>query len=72
MQLLNLSGVDRQWNLPIDGLKSNSVLWESINWKKVKQAVNCLQARIVKAVKRSKQFTTGCPTVSYQCLNPVR
>ena len=51
MQLLNLSGADRQWNLAIDGRKSNSVLWNSINWKKVKQAVNCLQTRIVKAVK---------------------
>jgi len=51
MQLFNLSGVDRQWNLAIDGRKSNSDLWDSINWKKVKQIVNRLQTRIVKAVK---------------------
>jgi RNA-directed DNA polymerase len=51
MQLFSLSGVDRQWNLAIDGRKSNSVLWDSINWKNVKQAVNRLQTRIVKAVK---------------------
>jgi len=43
--------VDRQWNLSIDGRKSNSDLWNSINWKKVKQIVNRLQTRIVKAVK---------------------
>ena len=36
MQLFNLSGVDRQWNLAIDGRKSNSDLWDSINWKKSK------------------------------------
>lgn len=51
MQLLNLSGVDRQWNSAIDGRKSNSVLWDSIDWKKVKQVVNRLQTRIVKALK---------------------
>jgi RNA-directed DNA polymerase len=51
MQPFNLLGVDRQWNLSIDGRKSNSDLWNSINWKKVKQIVNRLQTRIVKAVK---------------------
>ena len=51
MQLFNLSGVDRQWNLAIDGRKSSSVLWNSIDWKKVNQAVNRLQTRIVKALK---------------------
>lgn len=51
MQLFNLSGVDRQWDLPIDGRKSNSDLWKSIDWKRVNQTVNRLQARIVKAVK---------------------
>jgi len=51
MQTFNLLGVDRQWNLSIDGLKNNSDLWDSINWKKVEQIVNRLQTRIVKAVK---------------------
>ena len=51
MQPFNLLGVDRQWNLSIDGRKSNSDLWNSTNWKKVKQIVNRLQTRIVKAVK---------------------
>lgn len=40
----------------IDGLKSGDELWTSINWKKITQDVNCLQARIVKAVKaKSKE-----------------
>ena len=51
MQTFNLLGVDRQWNSSIDGRKSVSDLWDSINWKKVKQDVNRLQTRIVKAVK---------------------
>ena len=73
MQPFNLLGVDRQWNLSIDGRKSNSDLWNSINWKKVKQIVNRLQIRIVKAVrKRSKTNTAGCFTVPYQYLSPVR
>jgi len=53
MQPFNLLGVDRQWNLSIDGRKSNSDLWNSINWKKVKQIVNRLQTRIVKAVNKT-------------------
>ncbi|MBA3035122.1 MAG: hypothetical protein FP814_01380 [Desulfobacterium sp.] len=51
MQLFNLSGVDRQWDLTVDGRKSNSVLWDSIDWKKVRQAVNRLQVSIVKALR---------------------
>ena len=51
MQPFNLLGVGRQWNLSIDGRKSDSDLWNSINWKKIKQIVNRLQTRIVKAVK---------------------
>lgn len=35
----------------IDGLKGDDELWTSINWKKIIQDVNCLQVRIVKAVK---------------------
>jgi len=35
----------------IDGLKSDNDLWNFINWKEVIQTVNCLQVRIVKAVK---------------------
>ena len=72
MQPFNLLGVDRQWNLSIDGRKSNYDLWNSINWKKVKQIVNRLQTRIVKAAKRSKTNTAGCFTVPYQCLSRVR
>ena len=76
MQPFNLLGVDRQWNLSIDDRKSNSDLWDSINWKKVKQIVNRLQTRIVKAVKakekRSKEPPAGRFTVPYQCLSPVR
>ena len=34
----------------IDGLKSDDELWNSIQWNKVNQIVNCLQTRIVKAV----------------------
>jgi len=71
MHRFNLLGVDRQW-ATIDGRKSFEALWNSINWNKVKQIVNRLQARIVKAVKRSKRFAAGCLTVPYQCLSPVR
>jgi RNA-directed DNA polymerase len=35
----------------IDGLKSDNDLWNSIKWKEVDQIVDCLQRRIVKAVK---------------------
>lgn len=35
----------------IDGLKSDDDLWNSIKWKEVNQIVDCLQRRIVKAVK---------------------
>jgi RNA-directed DNA polymerase len=35
----------------IDGQKSDDDSWNSINWKEVDQIVNCLQRRIVKAVK---------------------
>lgn len=35
----------------IDGLKSDHDLWNSIEWKEVNQIVDCLQRRIVKAVK---------------------
>jgi RNA-directed DNA polymerase len=35
----------------IDGLKSDDHLWNSIDWKKINQIVDCLQTRIVKAVK---------------------
>ena len=49
MHRFNLLGVDRQW-ATIDGRKSFEALWNSINWNKVKQIVNRLQARIVKAV----------------------
>jgi hypothetical protein len=34
----------------IDGRKSDEELWNSIQWNKVNQIVNCLQTRIVKAV----------------------
>jgi len=51
MQLFNLSGVDRRRDSAVDGRKSSSVLWNSIDWKKVNQAVNRLQTRIVKALK---------------------
>jgi hypothetical protein len=51
MQRLNLIGVDRQWTPSIDDRKGESVLWNSINWRKAKQIVNGLQTRIVKAVK---------------------
>ena len=51
MLRLNLIGEDRQWASPIDGRKSKSVLWNSINWEKARRTVNRLQARIVKAVK---------------------
>lgn len=51
MQRLNLIGVDRQWTPSIDDHKGESVLWNSINWRKAKQIVNGLQTRIVKAVK---------------------
>jgi hypothetical protein len=49
MHRFNLLGADRQW-ATIDGRKSFEALWNSINWNKVKQIVNRLQARIVKAV----------------------
>jgi len=49
MHRFNLLGVDRQW-ATIDGRKNFEALWNSINWNKVKQIVNRLQARIVKAV----------------------
>lgn len=51
MQLFNLSGLDRQWDSAVDGRKSSAVLWDSLDRKRVKQAVNRLQTRIVKAVK---------------------
>jgi RNA-directed DNA polymerase len=51
MLRLNLIGEDRQWASPIDGRKSKSVLWNSIDWEKARRIVNRLQARIVKAVK---------------------
>jgi RNA-directed DNA polymerase len=35
----------------IDGLKSDDDLWNFIKWKEVNQIVDCLQRRIVKAVK---------------------
>ncbi len=35
----------------IDGLKSEGDLWNFINWKEITHIVNCLQMRIVKAVK---------------------
>lgn len=35
----------------IDGLKSDDDLWNSIKWREVNQIVDCLQRRIVKAVK---------------------
>jgi RNA-directed DNA polymerase len=37
--------------LTVDGLKSDSELWEHIDWNKVKAVVNQLQIRIVKAIK---------------------
>jgi len=56
MHRFNLLGADRQW-ATIDGRKSFEALWNSINWNKVKQIVNRLQARIVKAVKaRNKKL----------------
>jgi len=63
MHRFNLLGADRQWPT-IDGRKSFEALWNSINWNKVKQIVNRLQARIVKAVKarnkkRSKRLLLG-------------
>jgi hypothetical protein len=36
----------------IDGLKSDDDLWNSIKWSEVNQIVDCLQRRIVKAVKQ--------------------
>ena len=36
----------------IDGLKSDDELWNSIQWDKINQIVDCLQTRIVKAVKK--------------------
>ena len=54
MRIFNLSGVDRQWNSSIDGRKSKSELWDFIDWKKVKQTVNRLQTRIVKAVFKNE------------------
>lgn len=36
----------------IDGLKSDDDLWNSIKWREVNQIVDCLQRRIVKAVKQ--------------------
>ncbi len=38
----------------IDGLKSDDELWNSIKWKEVDQIVDCLQRRIVKAVKKQQ------------------
>ena len=35
----------------VDGQKSSTILWDSIDWKKVNRAVNRLQVRIVKALK---------------------
>lgn len=35
----------------IDGLKGDDDLWNSIKWREVNQIVDCLQRRIVKAVK---------------------
>jgi len=49
MHQFNLLGVDRQW-VTINGRKSFGTLWNSINWNQVKQIVNRLQTRIVKAV----------------------
>jgi len=54
MHRFNLLGADRQW-ATIDDRKSFEALWNSINWNKVKQIVNRLQARIVKAVKTRKR-----------------
>jgi len=67
MQPFNLLGVDRQWNLSIDGRKSNSDLWNSINWKKVKQIVNRLQTRIVKAVKEYCRVLYGALSMLEPC-----
>ena len=50
MHRSNLLGVDRQ-RVTVDGRKSITALWNSINWNKVKQDVNRMQTRIVKAVK---------------------
>ena len=38
----------------IDGLKSDDDLWNSIKWKEINQIVDCLQRRIVKAVKKQQ------------------
>jgi len=37
--------------ITIDGRKNPGILWSSINWNQVRQIVNRLQTRIVKAVK---------------------
>jgi len=58
MHRFNLLGVDRQW-ATIDGRKSFEALWNSINWNKVKQIVNRLQARIVKAVNVQSDLLSG-------------
>lgn len=50
MDRSNPSGVDRQW-ITIDDQRNANVLWNSINWNKIKQNVNQMQTRIVKAVK---------------------
>ncbi len=49
MNLLNLSGVDRQQKA--DGRKSSTHIWNSIDWDQAMRNVNRLQTRIVKAVK---------------------
>jgi N-terminal domain of reverse transcriptase len=55
MDRSNPSGVDRQW-ITIDGQRNANVLWNSINWDKIKQNVNQMQARIVKAVKAGNKI----------------
>jgi RNA-directed DNA polymerase len=51
MLRLNLIGLDRQRDFPVDDRKSKKVLWNSINWKKAEHTVIRLQTRIVKAVE---------------------
>ena len=61
--------------LAIDGLKNFEFAWNSIEWDAMRNNVNRLQARIVKAVQVCRTFqtqTAGFSKELYQCLSRVQ